>query len=78
MAATRAYVLIQTSVGKTKDVVNALNQVTGVTSVDVVTGDYDIIVSVEAADLAAVGDTVTSNIHTIAGLVRTHTCLVVS
>ena len=78
MAATRAFVLIETAVGKTKDVVSALHRVTGVASVDVVTGPYDIIVIVEASDLASVGDTVTSNIHTIPGIVRTVTCLAVS
>jgi DNA-binding Lrp family transcriptional regulator len=78
MASTRAFVLIETAVGKTKDVVTALHQVEGVSSVNVVTGPYDIIVIVEASDLASVGDTVTSNIHTIPGIVRTVTCLAVS
>jgi DNA-binding Lrp family transcriptional regulator len=77
MAATKAFVLIETAVGKTKDVVGALRQVSAVTSVDVVTGPYDIIAVVEAGDLAAVGDTVTGNVHTIGGIVRTVTCLVV-
>jgi DNA-binding Lrp family transcriptional regulator len=77
MAATRAFVLIETAVGKTKDVVSALHQVTGVASVNVVTGPYDIIGIVEASDLASVGDTVTTNIHTIPGIVRTVTCLAV-
>lgn len=78
MVATRAFVLIETSVGKTKDVVTELQQVTGAVSVNVVTGPYDIIAIVEASDLASVGDTVTANIHTIAGIVRTVTCLSVS
>jgi DNA-binding Lrp family transcriptional regulator len=78
MAATRAFVLIETAVGKTKDVVSALHQVSGVASVNVVTGPYDIIAIVEASDLASVGDTVTTNIHTIPGIVRTVTCLAVS
>jgi DNA-binding Lrp family transcriptional regulator len=78
MAATRAFVLIETAVGKTKDVVSALHQLTSVASVNVVTGPYDIIAIVEASDLASVGDTVTTNIHTIPGIVRTVTCLAVS
>ena len=77
MASTKAFVLIETSVGKTKDVVAALNSVGGVTSVDVVTGPYDIIAVVEAGDLASVGDTVTGSVHTIPGIVRTVTCLAV-
>jgi DNA-binding Lrp family transcriptional regulator len=78
MAATRAFVLIETAVGKTKEVVSALGQIANVQSVNVVTGGYDVIVIVEAADLASVGDTVTTNIHTIPGITRTVTCLAVS
>jgi DNA-binding Lrp family transcriptional regulator len=78
MAATRAFVLIETAVGKTKEVVSALSQTANVQSVNVVTGGYDIIVIVESADLASVGDTVTSYIHTIPGITRTVTCLAVS
>ena len=77
MAATRAFVLIETAVGKTKDVVAALHEVEGVASVDVVTGPYDIICVVQADDLAAVGDTVTGSVHIIGGIVRTVTCLAV-
>ncbi len=77
MAATKAFVLIETTVGKTKDVVSALHAVEGVTSVDVVTGPYDIICVVQADDLSSVGDTVTGSVHTIGGIVRTVTCLAV-
>ena len=76
--ATRAFVLIETSVGRTREVAAALNGVSNVASVDAVTGPYDIIVVVEAADLNAVGDVVTSRIHTVSGIVRTVTCLAVS
>jgi DNA-binding Lrp family transcriptional regulator len=75
--ATRAFVLIETSVGKTKEVVISLQGVSEVSSVDAVTGPYDIIVVVEAEDLSSVGDVVTGRIHTVAGIVRTVTCLAV-
>jgi DNA-binding Lrp family transcriptional regulator len=77
MATTRAFVLIETSVGKTKDVVATLHGVGSVASVDVVTGPYDIIAIIEAPDLSSVGDTVTGSVHTIPGIVRTVTCLAV-
>ena len=77
MATTKAFVLIETAVGKTKDVVASLNKVDGVSSVDVVTGPYDIITVIEAANLTSVGDTVTGSVHTIGGIVRTVTCLAV-
>ncbi len=76
--ATRAFVLVETSVGRTKEVAAALKGVKGVAVVDAVTGPYDIIAIVEAADLNGVGDIVTSRVHTIPGIVRTVTCLAVS
>lgn len=77
MPPTKAFVLIETTVGKTKDVVSSLHSVKGVTSVDVVTGPYDVICVVEADDLSSVGDAVTGSVHTIGGIVRTVTCLAV-
>ena len=72
---TKAYILIETAVGKSRDVAEALRSLTGIENVDAVTGPYDIIAIVEAPDLNAVGDLVTSQIHTINGIVRTVTCL---
>ena len=77
MATTRAFVLMETAVGKTKDVVEELRSVEAVASVDVVTGPYDIIAIIEAPDLSSVGETVTGSVHTISGIVRTVTCLAV-
>jgi DNA-binding Lrp family transcriptional regulator len=73
--ATKAYILIETAVGKSRDVTSTLRSLTGVQTVDAVTGPYDIIAVVAAPDLNAVGDLVTSQIHTINGIVRTVTCL---
>ena len=73
----KAYVLIETSVGKTKDIVLALRNVKGVQEVNAVTGPYDVIVVVEGEDLTAVGNLVTNSIHTISGIDRTVTCLAV-
>ena len=73
--ATRAYILIETAVGKSREVAGSLASLSGVRTVDAVTGPYDIIAVVEATDLNAVGDLVTSHVHTINGIVRTVTCL---
>ena len=72
---TKAYILIETAVGKSRDVSTTLRALPGVETVDSVTGPYDIIAVVEAPDLNAVGDLVTSQIHTISGIGRTVTCL---
>ncbi len=75
--ATRAYVLIETAIGKTRDVAAALAGLDEITSVDLVTGPYDLIVVIEADDLGSVGDMVTGSVHTIGGIQRTVTCLTV-
>ncbi len=76
--ATKAYILIETSVGKTQDVTRALRSLPDVDDVDVVTGPYDIIAVVTTADLNVVGELVSSRIHTIRGITRTLTCFVIS
>jgi DNA-binding Lrp family transcriptional regulator len=73
--ATRAFILIETAVGKTREVAGALRQVEGMQSVDVVTGPYDVIAVVEAKDINSIGDLVTEKVHTISGVVRTVTCV---
>ena len=72
---TKAYILIDTSVGKSRDVADVLRSLPGVETVDAVTGPYDIIAVVAAPDLNTVGDLVTSQSHTINGIARTVTCL---
>jgi DNA-binding Lrp family transcriptional regulator len=76
--ATKAYVLIETAVGKTKDVLKSLQGMKGVREVDAVTGEYDIVAVVEAENLNSIGELVTGNIHTIGGIQRTTTYLSVS
>ena len=71
----KAFVLIETAGGGNKEVVAALSRLQGVTSVDVVTGPYDIIAVLEGADLNAIGDLVTEKVHPITGISRTVTCL---
>jgi DNA-binding Lrp family transcriptional regulator len=75
---TKAYVLIESAVGKTRDIVNRLAKVDGITLVDMVTGPYDIIAVVESDDLNSVGELITSQVHVVGGIVRTVTCLAVS
>ena len=72
---TRAFILIETAVGRSRGVAEELRGLPGVENVDPVTGPYDIIAVVSAGDLNAVGDLVTSQIHTIGGIARTVTCL---
>ena len=73
--ATKAFILIETAVGMTREVANTLKGVGGMQSVDVVTGPYDIIAVIDAPDINTMGTLVTERIHTIGGVVRTVTCV---
>ncbi len=73
----KAYLLIEAAVGKTREVADILHSLNGISNVDVVTGPYDIIATIEADDMAIVGGIVTEKIHTIEGVVRTVTCVAV-
>jgi DNA-binding Lrp family transcriptional regulator len=75
--AAKAFVLIETAVGKTKDVINVLNKSDGIKTVDAVTGPYDIIAVVEGEDLNTIGNMVTNKVHPIPGVNRTVTCLAI-
>ncbi|MDY6907665.1 MAG: Lrp/AsnC ligand binding domain-containing protein [Chloroflexota bacterium] len=73
--ATKAYVLIEVAVGKTREVVASLEKVEGITNVEAVTGPYDVIAVVERPDINSVGDLVTKKVHSVGGIARTVTCL---
>ncbi|HEY82108.1 MAG TPA: Lrp/AsnC family transcriptional regulator [Dehalococcoidia bacterium] len=75
--AAKAFVLIETTVGKNKEVVTALGKLKGVVSVDIVTGPYDVIAILEGESLNDIGDLVTGKIHPIPGISRTVTCLAI-
>ena len=75
--AAKAFILIETAVGRSKEVANALKQVGGMKSVDSVTGPYDIIAIVEGETLNDIGELVTGKVHPIAGISRTVTCLAI-
>jgi DNA-binding Lrp family transcriptional regulator len=77
----KAYVLIETAAGKTKNVKKALAKMrsaSDVENLDAVTGPYDFIAVVTGANLDAIGRLVTDDIGTIDGVTRTTTCVAVS
>jgi DNA-binding Lrp family transcriptional regulator len=74
----RAYVLIQTEVGKAADVARSIAEIDGVTAADDVTGPYDVIATAEAATVDDLGRMVVSRVQLIDGITRTLTCPVVN
>ncbi|MDE0136971.1 MAG: Lrp/AsnC ligand binding domain-containing protein [bacterium] len=73
-----AYVLIQTEVGKAKQVVEEVRLIDGVSQADDVTGPYDIVVRAGAEDVDGLGRLVVARIQSIPGITRTLTCPVIN
>ena len=73
----RAYVLIQTEVGRAADVAVQLRTIAGVVNADDVTGPYDIIAQAEADSVDDLGRVVVSRVQLIEGITRTLTCPVI-
>jgi DNA-binding Lrp family transcriptional regulator len=74
----RAYVLIQTEVGKAAAVASEIGALEGIVNADDVTGPYDVIATAEAASVDDLGKMVVSKVQMIEGITRTLTCPVVN
>ncbi len=73
--ATRAYILIETRVGRAREVLTALRGMDSVSESDIITGVYDLIALAEAEDMVALVDLVTARVQNIEGVERTITCV---
>ncbi len=77
----RAYILIETAVGRASEVAKGVQGLSfddaTVVSVDAVTGPFDVIAQLEADDLDNMGRSITEGIQRVDGVQRTTTCLVV-
>ena len=72
---TRAFILIETQVGRSQAVADALRTFQDVRSANVVTGTFDVIALIEAPDMSAMADLVTGQVQGIRGVLRTITCV---
>lgn len=68
--AIKAYLLVETAIGTTREVVTLLRAVEGIDTADVVTGPFDVIAVINVEDFTQVGILVTEKVHTINGIVR--------
>jgi DNA-binding Lrp family transcriptional regulator len=73
----QAYILIQTEVGKARDVAESIQDIPGVVRVDAVTGPYDVVVLTEAHNVDELGSMIVSRVQLVSGITRTLTCSVV-
>jgi len=69
----QAYILIQTEVGKARDVAARISDI----PVDAVTGPYDVVVLTEAHTVDELGKMIVSKVQLVSGITRTVTCSVV-
>ena len=72
---SRAFILVETQVGKVQQVARSLRAQDGMVSAEVVTGNFDIIALVEAPDMASMADLVTGRVQGVRGVLRTITCV---
>lgn len=68
-----AYVLVQTEVGRSEEVTEAIRSISGVSHAHGVTGPYDVIVRAAADDMNAIGRLI-RGVQAVDGITRTVTC----
>ena len=73
----RAYVLITATPGKALDVAQQLQGKQGVIAADAITGEYDVIVQVQAEDVPGIGRLIVDKVQAADGVFKTVTCLAV-
>jgi DNA-binding Lrp family transcriptional regulator len=73
----RAYVLVTATAGKALEVVESLKGQEGVLGADAITGEYDVIVQVQADDVAGIGRLIVEKVQAADGVFKTVTCLAV-
>jgi DNA-binding Lrp family transcriptional regulator len=73
----RAYVLVTATAGKALEVVESLKGQDGVLGADAITGEYDVIVQVQADDIAGIGRLIVEKVQAADGVFKTVTCLAV-
>lgn len=73
----QAYILIQTEVGKAREVATLIREIAGVVRVDAVTGPYDVVVLTEARSVDELGKMIVSRVQLVQSITRTLTCSVV-
>lgn len=75
--AISAYVFIESTPGRASQVAGAMVKLPGVKMAHPVTGSYDVIAFVEAKDVAALGEFISTRVHRVPGVLKTTTNVVV-
>ncbi len=75
--ALKAYILINTQIGKTAQVAKTLKEMPEVKRIDIIMGPYDIIAEIETEDHNTLSDMVIRKLQAIEYIQHTMTCPVV-
>ncbi len=73
----RAYILINTQIGKTAEVAHTLREMPEVKKLDIIMGPYDIIAEVETDNHDTLSEVVLKKLQSIPSIQHTMTCPVV-
>ena len=73
----KAYMFINSMRGQSIALARSIRSVAGVLSADAITGDYDIVVSVDVKDLTELR-TAMAGVQALDGVLKTTTCMVLS
>ncbi len=73
----KAYVLAKVQTGQVGEALSQFRAFTSVTKADMTFGPYDLIATIEGADLNALGRTIAWEIQCVPGVMETVTCLAV-
>jgi DNA-binding Lrp family transcriptional regulator len=74
---SRVYLLANVIPGKERDIRDSLRGINGVQNADVITGQYDVIVTLEAKDTNEIFNKILKKVRKIRGLTRTETFVAV-
>lgn len=73
----KAYMFINALHGQSLNVTTAITGVSGVNAADAITGDYDVVATIDARDLAELRD-ILAGVQAVAGVIKTTTCMVLA
>lgn len=71
-----AYIFVETTTGKAREVSATIQQLKGVMRCNTITGPYDLIALVEAGDIRQLSDVVVTQIQATPGVLRTMTNII--
>ena len=76
--ALSAFILIEVAGDHTKSAYKTVQRIAGVKAAYTVSGNYDLIVQIEAENMEQLSDLLLSKIRAVDGVTKTNTCLVLN